>query len=193
MFIKTGRGIKSIKFELLSPSKIKKMSVVKVVTPDTYDEDGYPIERGLMDVRLGVIDPGLRCRTCGGRMRECLGHFGHIELVEPVIHVEYAKHIYDVLRATCKSCSRVLLTKEEIEEIQSIKVSQREIMDIVLEKTKNRKKCPYCGAEDQYSDGCEKCGRVFETKEIIDNPVQFLCISKLRIYQKYKPMQYKLL
>ena len=22
--------------------------------------------------------------------------------------------------------------------------------------------CPYCGAPDQYSDGCEKCGRIFQ-------------------------------
>ncbi len=28
--------------------------------------------------------------------------------------------------------------------------------------------CPYCGAVDQYSDGCEKCGRVFEPGEIKD-------------------------
>ncbi len=26
--------------------------------------------------------------------------------------------------------------------------------------------CPYCGGEEQYSDGCEKCGRVFEPGEI---------------------------
>ncbi len=26
--------------------------------------------------------------------------------------------------------------------------------------------CPFCGAEEQYSDGCEKCGRVFETGQI---------------------------
>ncbi len=26
--------------------------------------------------------------------------------------------------------------------------------------------CPFCGAEEQYSDGCEKCGRVFEAGEI---------------------------
>ncbi|MBI4177620.1 MAG: methionine--tRNA ligase [Candidatus Aenigmarchaeota archaeon] len=26
--------------------------------------------------------------------------------------------------------------------------------------------CPYCNAEEQYSDGCEKCGRVFEPGEI---------------------------
>lgn len=26
--------------------------------------------------------------------------------------------------------------------------------------------CPFCGAEDQYSDGCEKCGRIFQPGEI---------------------------
>ncbi len=28
--------------------------------------------------------------------------------------------------------------------------------------------CPFCGAAEQYSDGCEKCGRVFEPGEIKD-------------------------
>ncbi|NHV97621.1 MAG: methionine--tRNA ligase [Thaumarchaeota archaeon] len=38
-------------------------------------------------------------------------------------------------------------------------------------------KCPYCGAEDQYSDGCEVCGRTFEAGEIL-NPRCILCGSK---------------
>jgi methionyl-tRNA synthetase len=38
-------------------------------------------------------------------------------------------------------------------------------------------KCPYCGAEDQYSDGCEVCGRTFEPGEIL-NPRCILCGSK---------------
>jgi methionyl-tRNA synthetase len=29
-------------------------------------------------------------------------------------------------------------------------------------------KCPYCGAEDQYSDGCENCGRTLRTGQILD-------------------------
>ena len=29
-------------------------------------------------------------------------------------------------------------------------------------------KCPYCGAEDQYADGCEKCGRTFEPGELLE-------------------------
>ena len=54
------KKISQIDFGLMSPENIRKMSVTKIVTPDTYDEDGYPIEAGLMDPRLGVIDPGLR-------------------------------------------------------------------------------------------------------------------------------------
>jgi len=81
------KRIRKIKFGLLSPAEIRKMSVTKVITADTYDDDGYPIDMGLMDPRLGVIDPGLRCKTCGGRPGECPGHFGHIELASPVIHV----------------------------------------------------------------------------------------------------------
>ena len=34
--------------------------------------------------------------------------------------------------------------------------------------------CPYCGAENQYSDGCEKCGRTFQPGEIKD-PKCALC------------------
>ena len=62
--------IKSIKFSLLSPSEIKKMSVAKIVTPELYDREGYPVDGGLMDIRMGVIDPGLRCKTCSQKLKE---------------------------------------------------------------------------------------------------------------------------
>ena len=29
-------------------------------------------------------------------------------------------------------------------------------------------RCPYCGAEDQYSDGCENCGRTLQAGQILD-------------------------
>ncbi len=81
------KALDKVKFGLLSPEKIRDLSVTRVVTADTYDEDGYPIERGLMDPKLGVIDPGLRCRTCGKRSGVCPGHFGRVELARPVVHV----------------------------------------------------------------------------------------------------------
>ncbi len=86
---------------------IKRMSVAKLIVPDTYNEDGYPIDGGLVDQRLGVIDPGLKCKTCGGRAKTCPGHFGHIELVRPVMHPEFSKTIYLLLQS-------ILLPVQEI-------------------------------------------------------------------------------
>ncbi len=37
--------------------------------------------------------------------------------------------------------------------------------------------CPFCGATDQYSDSCEKCGKVFQPGEI-KNPSCAICGSK---------------
>jgi len=119
------KKISAIRFEVLSPQEIRRMSVAKIVSAETYDDDGFPIEGGLMDPRLGVIDPGLRCRTCGGKAGECPGHFGHIELAAPVIHVGYAKLIAKLLNATCKECGRLRLPdkviKKFLEEIEKRK------------------------------------------------------------------------
>ncbi len=102
------KKIKALQFAFLSPDEVRRMSAVKIITADTYDDDGYPIEMGLMDLHLGVIEPNLRCRTCGGRVNECPGHFGIIELAMPVIHVGYAKEIKRLLQGTCRACGRKL-------------------------------------------------------------------------------------
>jgi len=102
------KRIKSLQFAFLSPEEARRMSAVKVITADTYDDDGYPIDMGLMDLHLGVIEPNLRCRTCGGRVNDCPGHFGIIELAMPVIHVGYAKEIKHLLQSTCRACGRLL-------------------------------------------------------------------------------------
>ena len=114
----TTKKIGSIEFTLLSPNEIRKMSATKVITADTYDDDGFPIAMGLMDPRLGVIEPGLRCKTCGLRVGKdkCPGHFGHIDLAMPVIHVGLVKSIRNSLRATCRECGRLLLTDKQREE-----------------------------------------------------------------------------
>ncbi|MGI0055638.1 MAG: DNA-directed RNA polymerase subunit A' [Thermoplasmata archaeon] len=102
------KKIKSLQFAFLSPDEIRRMSAIKIITADTYDDDGFPIEMGLMDLHLGVIEPNLRCRTCGGRVNECPGHFGIIELAMPVVHVGYAKEIKRLLQSTCRACGRRL-------------------------------------------------------------------------------------
>ncbi len=150
-----------IRFTTLSPQTIKKMSVARLIVPDTYNDEGYPIDGGLVDQRLGVIDPGLRCKTCGGRVKTCPGHFGHIELVRPVIHPEFAKTIYSLLQSTCYNCHRVLLNDQQTGEIKdAIKsivvedesagatvltnIEEEDNRTQLLKKLKSVKKCPYC-------------------------------------------------
>ena len=147
------KKVSEIDFGLMSPEVIRKMSVTKIVTPDTYDEDGYPIESGLMDPRLGVIDPGLKCRTCGSKGGDCQGHFGHINFARPVIHVGFADTIHKILRSTCRKCGRVLLTdtekleyKDKLEE----RIENGEDISKILKQihlAAKKEKCPHCEEE----------------------------------------------
>jgi len=83
--------VHGIRFTLLSPTELRKLSAVEVQAADTYDEDGVPIVSGLMDGRLGTLEPRQKCKTCGNTASACPGHFGHIELAEPAIHVSFLK------------------------------------------------------------------------------------------------------
>ena len=148
--------IDAIRFGLLSPDEVRRLSVVETGTSDTYDEDGAPISGGLMDQRLGTLEPRQRCRTCGNISINCPGHFGHIELAVPVIHVEFAKPIYKVLSATCRACGSILLAEElrdkllarRNEDIRLFgKVSEDTTKEILKQakKYKRHKECPTCG------------------------------------------------
>jgi len=136
------KKVRALNFSLLSPQVIKKIAAAKIVTPELYDVDGYPVDGGLMDLRLGAIDPGVRCRTCGGGLKECLGHPGRIELARAVIHIKYIKLINIFLKSFCSECGRILLSEDEIEASKK----QKKKIKWRLNKSKDRKKCPYCGS-----------------------------------------------
>jgi DNA-directed RNA polymerase subunit A'' len=163
------KRIGSIKFSCVSPEEIRKMSATKIITADTYDDEGYPIEMGLMDPHMGVIEPGLRCKTCGCKVDECPGHFGHIDLAMPVIHVGFIKDIKSMLESTCRSCGRLMLTQEQIG-------LRRESMDRVEElggDTADLKIFSKETAKDASSKGlCPHCGHE-QIKIKLDKPTTF--------------------
>ncbi|MCL4350131.1 MAG: DNA-directed RNA polymerase subunit A' [Candidatus Thermoplasmatota archaeon] len=151
------KRINNIQFALLSPEEIRRMSQVKVINPDTNGDDGYPIEKGLLDTHMGVTEPGLKCSTCGGKVDECPGHFGHIELALPVIHVGFVKEIKLFLDATCKSCSRVKLTNDEMVGYRarltekSLEEYDMEYLTVIIKRITDqaikRDVCPHCGSK----------------------------------------------
>lgn len=132
-----------IEFGIIDPETAKKMSAAKITKTDLYDQEGYPIEGGLMDPRLGVVDPGVRCRTCGGSVGEDQGHFGYLELTRPVVHVHYAKILLSLLKLFCRKCSRILVAEKDLTELKEKKLSLKEIAKVV------KKKCPYCNTEQK--------------------------------------------
>lgn len=125
--------IDRLEFGMLSPQMIKKMSALKLNNFEVYDSDGYPIDGGVMDSHMGVIDPGMRCKTCGGRSGECPGHFGYVELAKPVINILYLRQIKELLKFTCEHCGALLVNRKSIKEDFSN-----------LSKLRPAKACPSC-------------------------------------------------
>ena len=135
------KQVRAITFSVFSPEQIKKIGVAKIVTPELYDMDGYPVDGGLMDLRMGAIDPGVRCRTCGGKLKECAGHFGFIEMARPVMHVKYISQVDILLRCTCQECGKILVSEEGLKKLTSSAA--------ILKKAKDTKKCPYCKVDQE--------------------------------------------
>jgi len=133
--------VERIEFGIVNSEMIRKLAVAKITKTELYDQEGYPIEGGLMDPRLGVVDPGVRCRTCGGSVGECGGHFGFLELTRPIIHVHYAKTLMILLRIVCKKCSRILVEQKEIDKFKERKPTFKEIIKL------SKKVCPHCKSE----------------------------------------------
>ena len=152
------KQVKSIVFSVLSPKMIKKMASAKIVTPELYDKEGYPVDGGLMDIRLGVIDPGLRCKTCGSKLKECIGHFGYIELARSIIHIKFVNIVMTLLKCTCRECGRILIpdnkiskikeTLDQVEKENGVEERRQKVKEIIA-GLKTINKCPHCKAKQK--------------------------------------------
>ena len=74
-----------------------------------------PVLGGLNDPRMGSVSRDSRCKTCecgysgsGSNMDDCPGHFGHIELCQPVYHCGFIDQVVHILRCVCYHCSKLL-------------------------------------------------------------------------------------
>src|SRR5881296_1180657 len=157
MMEESAKILGGIKFSVWSPTEVRKFSVAEITAPETYDEDGMPVQGGLMDNRLGTLEPGQKCATCGNTSAKCPGHFGHIELAEPVLHIAFVDDIHKLLLISCRSCNRIKLEPEELAHYKSIRdakaayavITLENIKDEIIERSKKVKLCPHCG-KDQY-------------------------------------------
>lgn len=100
--------IVGIQFGIFSPDEIERRSVVEITNAGTYDGN-EPRIGGLFDPRMGVLDNGKTCRSCGQTNHQCPGHFGHFRLARPVYYIQFFPLVLNVLSCVCIRCSKLLI------------------------------------------------------------------------------------
>lgn len=114
------RPIDSIEFGILGNDELERLSVFEkndkngVELPELFD-NMEPKKNGLIDTRMGTTDPNIYCATCGFNSANCVGHFGHITLEEPVFHMGFIQYNKKILSCICLKCSKLLIPKSEAE------------------------------------------------------------------------------
>ena len=131
---------------VFSPDEIERRSVVEVTNSGTY-EGNEPKIGGLFDPRMGVLDNGKECRSCGQTNHKCPGHFGHFRLARPVYYIQFLPFIQNVLSCVCIRCSKLLVDKRFRKHFLKRKGEAR--WRDVLTASKEIKRC---GQETE--DGC---------------------------------------
>ena len=137
------KRVKSIQFGLLSPEEIEKMAVCQVTNPRSFEDNGYPTENGINDLRMGTTDKKL-CSTCKCNFKDCPGHFGYIHLATPVFHVGFITECLKLLKCVCSKCSKVLIDDYdkyvELFKIKNPKERQLKVYNLCKGKEKCRER-----------------------------------------------------
>ena len=81
--------IKEIVFGVFSSEFIKRNGVCEVKNSNLSGPES------VYDERMGVIENGKTCSSCGNINKNCPGHFGYIKMPVPLYHPMYfQKHCY---------------------------------------------------------------------------------------------------
>ena len=135
-----------IQFSMLSPEAIRKNSVAEITKRDTY-MGGVPVDGGLFDSRMGVLEPGMICPTDGLTYIDTPGYFGHIEMARPVFFIQHITEIMKICRCVCFKCSKLRINKLNHAHVLEMKGEDRwDYVQTLASKVKR------CG--ESTGDGC---------------------------------------
>ena len=102
--------VKGIQFSVVSNEEVLRRSVVEITTSETFSGN-EPVDGGLFDRRMGVLDHNRICYTCEQKNIFCPGHFGHITLARPIYHAMFYDIVRKLLRCVCFRCSKMLIPR----------------------------------------------------------------------------------
>ena len=134
------KNVRYVQFGTLSDAQWRKLASVEVKKPLKKNEttDGT-----CNDEKMGVLENEKLCKNplCGKDNSECPGHFGLIELVEPVLNPVYVSTVISILKMVCIGCSqlRAALTPTEL----ALPPLAR--YELLKAKAAKKKSCAGCG------------------------------------------------
>jgi DNA-directed RNA polymerase II subunit RPB1 len=179
--------ISEVQFSVLSPERILKMSVAHINSATLYNSDNEPRFGGLFDMRMGVIERHLKCKTCQQTYVKCPGHMGHIELAKPVYYIQFMSQVRSIFKCICFRCSKLLLNKDSpiVKAILEETVGDYEKRFNKIKKLiKNVKVCGK-GKEGDITYIENGCGAI-QPSRYFNNGLDFLNVEYVDIKNKQK-------
>lgn len=133
-----------VQFGALDEYEIAKFCSVQITnlySPETTNFTGT-----VYDEKMGTIENNKTCVTCGFKNTLCPGHFGYIQLSQPVFNCKFIRHVRNILLCICWSCGSCRITSS----LFNMKVpgnlhrlsKQRFLIGLCQKKTE----CPSCSA-----------------------------------------------
>jgi DNA-directed RNA polymerase beta' subunit len=133
--------IDKLEFGIMSNEEILQASCVHV-TSSKYSGDN--LENTVYDERMGSITQNKICVTCKKDHLSCTGHFGHIDLIEPILHPLHYKFILDMLRVVCNKCSKIVFDEDNIELRNFYKYNGYDRFKKIIHSTLKINICVHC-------------------------------------------------
>lgn len=128
--------IKKVVFGMLTASDIRKLSVCEVYRPSQRNTSGGDPVGTPYDRRMGVLESGHICETCGYDNKNCLGHLGHINLPIPIYNIIFIDWISRILQCVCVACARPRILPENMKMmgIRGVGISRLKCIALRAEK-----------------------------------------------------------
>ena len=127
-----------IQFGIYSAEEIQKMSVCDVFSTKLNGPNS------VYDKRMGVLEMKEICPTCNKTSKDCIGHFGSIQLNINVLHPLFSRLIISLLKCICYKCSGLLLNREKLELLNLLKLQKSSRFNAIVKAMDKIDICSSC-------------------------------------------------
>lgn len=115
--------LEAIQFGALTADDWRSIAACEITTPS--NRGSSVIEGTPYDLRLGSLENGIRCETCGEFNSICPGHFGYIELPEHCYNPEYIDTVCGILKCICIECKAPRISQNSAGFLPNVRKNKR--------------------------------------------------------------------